>query len=423
MGHFRVKTFMSLKQFHIFSILFPWHLLFGAWLLGALIFGVPVTANSQQGRSASKVEVAPVVEEMLTPAVNIDARIVISKDRAVTAPNQGIVRFESWQVGDRVEKGAVLAIQDSRDMTHQLELLRLDLALISDHLDEISSQLNFETSLLALAEDQLALQQDKLERLTALATENIITKDRMDEAMRTHLAARQVVIGHRQMISKLEADFEQSSHNASRTNLLIADLLADIKAATLIAPMSGQLVAVPQFDAQYFREGEMIAKIRTATDYELEADVPITWLRYLRQADVISGTDADGQGLTVVLRSELPEENARTATRPVRFHITSPLSSAMMADAAQVQLHLPAADQQLVMTIPVDAIIPKGDGAVVFVAQDNKAIRTDIRIGETFGDKIVVKSGLSLGQYVISKGNEGLRDGADITIISGGDAG
>jgi len=77
----------------------------------------------------------------------------------------------------------------------------------------------------------------------------------------------------------------------------------------------------------------------------------------------------------------------------------------------------------LVTTIPVDAIIPKGDGAVVFVAQDNKAIRTEIRIGEAFGDKIIVKTGLSLGQQVISKGNEGLRDGAEITIVSGGDEG
>jgi len=149
----------------------------------------------------------------------------------------------------------------------------------------------------------------------------------------------------------------------------------------------------------------------------------IKWLRYLRQASVIYGTDADGQALTAILRSELPEENARTASRPVRFRITSVLTAAMMADAAQVQLNLPVADQQLVTTIPVDAIIPKGDGAVVFVAQDNKAIRTEIRIGEAFGDKIIVKTGLSLGQQVISKGNEGLRDGAEITIVSGGDEG
>ena len=428
-----VKTFMSLKQFRSYSPKASGHQTvlvnclsnpsIGVLLMVLLAFGFPPTAHSQQGRSASKVEVAYVTEEMLTPTVNIDARIVISQDRAVTAPNDGIVRFESGQIGDVVAKGDVLATQDSKDMVHQLELLRLDLTQTKDHLDEISSQLAFEKTLLALAEDQLALQQDKLERLTTLANEQIIPKDRIDEAMRTHLAARQVLISHRQKISKLEADLEQSNHNKSRTDLLIKDLLADIKAATLVAPVSGQLVALPQFDAQYFRKGEMIANIRTTTDYELEADVPIKWLRYLRQASVIYGTDADGQALTAILRSELPEENARTASRPVRFRITSVLTAAMMADAAQVQLNLPVADQQLVTTIPVDAIIPKGDGAVVFVAQDNKAIRTEIRIGEAFGDKIIVKTGLSLGQQVISKGNEGLRDGAEITIVSGGDEG
>jgi multidrug efflux pump subunit AcrA (membrane-fusion protein) len=95
----------------------------------------------------------------------------------------------------------------------------------------------------------------------------------------------------------------------------------------------------------------------------------------------------------------------------------------MMADAAQVQLNIPVADQRLVMTIPVDAMIPKGFGAVVFVVEDNKAILTEITIGEVFGDKIIVKSGLNPGQNIISKGNEGLRDGAEIMIISGGDEG
>jgi multidrug efflux pump subunit AcrA (membrane-fusion protein) len=433
LGTLRIKALMSLKKLLYFPISVSGHVIdlppyrikavFVAICFVILAFAFPITANSQQGRSASKVEVAMVTEEMLTPSVDIEARIVIGQERAVTAPIDGIVRFKNWQVGDRVEKGAVLAIQDSGDMAHQLNLLQLDLAQTIDTFDEISSQLEFEKSLLVLAEQQLALQQDKLNRLTTLANEQIIPKDRMDEAMRTHLAARQILINQRQNISKLEADLDQSNHKKTRTDLLIKDILADIKAATLVAPVTGQLVALPQFDAQYFREGEMITKIRTVNDYELEADVPITWLPYLRQAGVISGTDAEGQVLTAVLRSELPEENQRTSTRPVRFRITSPLSLAMMADAAQVQLNIPVADQRLVMTIPVDAMIPKGFGAVVFVVEDNKAILTEITIGEVFGDKIIVKSGLNPGQNIISKGNEGLRDGAEIMIISGGDEG
>ena len=118
------------------------------------------------------------------------------------------------------------------------------------------------------------------------------------------------------------------------------------------------------------------------------------------------------------MRAELAAENQRTATRPVRFDITSALSNALKAEGARVRLSIPSGPQTQSVTISVDAIIPYLDRAVIFTAEDGKAVRREVRIGASQGNRVAVVSGLEAGQRVITKGNEGLKDGSAITIVS-----
>ena len=89
----------------------------------------------------------------------------------------------------------------------------------------------------------------------------------------------------------------------------------------------------------------------------------------------------------------------------------------MMADQARVRVNIPASDQQAVVTIPSDAIIPDADGVYVFVIKDDKVFRRNIAIGATIADRIVIKTGLTIGEKIVTKGNEGLRDGMAVEIV------
>ena len=83
-----------------------------------------------------------------------------------------------------------------------------------------------------------------------------------------------------------------------------------------------------------------------------------------------------------------------------------------------MRLSIPSGPQTQSVTISVDAIIPYLDRAIIFIAEDGKAVRREVRIGASKDNRVAVMNGLEAGQIVITKGNEGLKDGSAITIVS-----
>lgn len=380
-----------------------------------VLFHSPVWA--QYGQSAPKVEIAEVISAALSPQNTIDGRIVASHDLAIVTAMAGVVKLASWREGDMVEKGDLIAEQDTVKMVMTLDRLLLQKTETDQLIFQTRTALDFERTLLDLAREQTGLQKARLDRLTELAAENVIPKDRLDEAVRAHLQAKQAEVNAQKTMARLESDLIQAQIKSEMIAVEMADARADIASARLIAPASGQLVSLVALDARYFKKGEMIAQIRSDQSYEIEVDIPVALLSFLRQVKTISGYDASGETLMAVLRSEIPEENQKTGTRPVRFTIKSDITPAMMADQARVKLNIPLSDQQPVMTIPSDAIIPYADGVFVFIVTEDKVFRRNITIGETIADRIVITGGLNTGDHVVTKGNEGLRDGMAVTVI------
>lgn len=384
-------------------------------LLLFFVLASPVAA--QYSQSAPKVEVAEVISDIIAAQNMMEGRIIASQDLAIVTAIDGVVELGSWRDGDFVDKGELIAHQDTTKTQIKHDQLILEQTEAKQLVTQIETSLNFEIDLLALAKEQTVLQQARFERLTELATENIVPKDRLDEALRAYLQARQAEVTFQKNIAKLESDLIQTQIKSQLIAIEIADTKSDIASGRLIAPVAGQLVSVTSLDNQYFRKGEMVAQIRASSGYEIEVDIPISMLEFLRIGKSITGFDATGRELAAVIRSEIPAENQKTNTRPVRFTITSAMTPAMMADQARVRVNIPASDQQAVVTIPSDAIIPDTDGVYVFVIEDDKVLRRNIAIGATIADRIVIKTGLTIGEQIVTKGNEGLRDGMVVEIV------
>lgn len=383
----------------------------------SLHISVATSVWAQYGQSAPKIEIAVVTSTALSPQNSIDGRIVAGHDLAIVAAIDGVVTLGAWREGDVVGKNDLIAEQDTAKIAMALDRLLLQQAETEQLIRQIRTALDFERALLDLAIEQTILQKARRDRLTELAAENVIPKDRLDEALRTYLQSRQAEIQAQKTLAKLESDLVQTQIKSELIAVEIADARADIQSARLIAPASGQLASMTAIDTGYFRQGEMIAQLRSPESYEIEVDVPVALLGFLRQIKTISGSDATGADLTASFRSEIPQENQKTGTRPVRFTIISDLTPAMMADQARVRLNIPVSDQQPVITIPSDAIIPYADGVYVFVVTEDQVFRRNIKIGTTVADRIVVTDGLTAGEQIVTKGNEGLRDGMTVTIV------
>ena len=377
----------------------------------------PAMAQSKGPRD-SKVEVETAERAMMASFIGIEAQIVAASSYAVNAPLSAITVLEDLDVGSIVEKGQIIARQNTADLSRKIKRLILSRKSEAIAIAQLTEQAHFEHKLLTNAERQISLQEKVLARVTTLSRQKIIAKEQIDTAEIVLITARQRVIQHQQAIARMGLQIETAQVKQDQYNVDIEEAQADQTAALLRAPEAGQVISVPPSKERYYREGDEVALIRSSGNYEIEADIPVTLLDYLRASDVLNGSDANGQPLRATMRAELAAENQRTATRPVRFDIMSALSNALKAEGARVRLSIPSGPQTQSVTISVDAIIPYLDRAIIFTAEDGKAVRREVRIGASQGNRVAVVSGLEAGQIVITKGNEGLKDGSAITIVS-----
>ena len=235
-----------------------------------------------------------------------------------------------------------------------------------------------------------------------------------ETAQSASLNAAQQVILRKQAVDRLSASLSNTERTIARLELQLSQITDDIKLATYRAPENGLILSLPDYKSGFARQGDVLAKIQGFRGFEVEAEIPSNYLSFLRAAPNVEAVDGQGNAIGLSFRTALPQEDRRTATRPVRFSINGDLPRSATADGARIEVQIPIREAMASLVVPQDAIVPVAGGHVVFVFDEGKAARQIVRLGGSVGDKVIVKSGLSVGERVVIKGNEGLSDGVAI---------
>jgi len=102
------------------------------------------------------------------------------------------------------------------------------------------------------------------------------------------------------------------------------------------------------------------------------------------------------------------------ATDTVIVRATFPNPDGRLIDGQLVRVSVEAGTPKDQVVVPQSALIADQEGTYVFVAQDGHAVVKRIKTGATVGADIVVTSGLTGGEQVITEGLTALRPGAPV---------
>ena len=91
-----------------------------------LLVGTPALSQDYGGRAAA-VETAPAEQEILSRYTDVQGRMVAGTPSAITAVTNGVVNLEPVRIGDMVQKGQLIATQNSKTLHRQLALLEIRL--------------------------------------------------------------------------------------------------------------------------------------------------------------------------------------------------------------------------------------------------------------------------------------------------------
>lgn len=113
---------------------------------------------------------------------------------------------------------------------------------------------------------------------------------------------------------------------------------------------------------------------------------------------------------------DLMNPEAGTANRMFRTKIKIDNADSSLKAGMFAKIQLALGDAKQVLTVPQAAVIQKQGLYYVFTAENNKAIRRQVAIGEVNGDSIQVNSGLQSGEQVIISNVSQLKDGDAVKI-------
>lgn len=342
--------------------------------------------QTKKQRSAG-VRVDAVILEPLTQTMPVLGRFVARESGVVAALMRGPVDSISVAVGDRVKKGDVIA----HLVTARIKAARmLQAALVRERKAQGRT-----------TNVQLTLTQTELKRLASLRKSAAFSRARYDDKLSE-------VARFQSEVSEKEAAIA-----SARAQLHLADI--DLYNAEIRAPYNGVVSRKHTSPGAFLNVGDPVVTLINDEFLEVEADVPSDRLSGLSVGREAAATLESGRALTVTVRAVVPEENALTRTRPVRFTPKFDGGSLDVVAANQsVTVLLPVGSPRDVVSVHKDAVIPRAGESIVFVAQDGKAVRRALQLGDAVGNRFEVLDGLKVGDMVVVRGNERLRPGQDI---------
>ncbi len=323
--------------------------------------------DSVMGFKVVNVGVTTVEPTTFTDFIRITGEVEAYSDVTVSAQEIGVITRFLVAKGDRVRRGQVIARIDSEVLTAQVNEARAAAELAQE-------------------------QHDRRRRLWE------------DEGIGSEIAY-------------LEAK-AQAAVQAARLTTLEARL-----ARTAIrSPVAGI------FDEKFLEAGEMavlgapVVRVVAIDRLKINGGVPERFAPWVQRNDraVITFDILPGREVEGAIGYVGSSVDDRSRTFPVEIVIDNPdgiLKPQMVANVQLERLNLTD-----VIVVPQEVVLRTELGYQVFVAKDRDgttfAVARPVKLGPGYGDRVVIESGLEIGDRLITVGAQLVDDGSRVSIVS-----
>ena len=216
----------------------------------------------------------------------------------------------------------------------------------------------------------------------------------------------------------------------------LADAEADLAAAQAAKAAAGAMAARSVVRATF--DGIVAKRSHNPGDL-IEATASDAVLRVVdpRRVEVIASVPiADALGIAVGAPARIVDASASagdsslkvvaqpaavqpgTATVAVRLAFAKPTRYPV---GAPVQVGIETDTHKNVVLVPASAIVREGEETAVFAVENQTAKRREVKTGIESGNRVEIVSGINTGEMVITSGQNGLPDGAKVTLAARGE--
>ena len=218
------------------------------------------------------------------------------------------------------------------------------------------------------------------------------------------VAARKEVEDAAKDLADAEADLKGAQAGASAAQILANRSVVRATFDGVVARRShnaGDVVEAASSDA--------VLRVVDPRRLEVVASVPVADAAAIKPGASARIVGA-GQALKVASRPVAVQEGSVTVA--IRLAFTGAASYPV---GAPVEVEIDRETHKDVVLVPAPAVVREGGETAVFVVAGNKASRRPVTLGLESSERAEIASGVTAGETVITTGQNGLPDGADVT--------
>ena len=343
--------------------------------LMVLILAVAVARAGHAEKSPEHSEpLRPVVSQIAGETVDsardyvgiVSARVEVD----LGFPVSGTIATRTVGLGDPVRQGDILAQLDPESLEAGVWAARAGVVV---------------------ATHQLASERDTMERERTLVERGVESQSRLEDAERAHAAA--------------SARLAQAQAALKRAE----DLL---NAATLYAPFDGVITSVLVEAGTAVSTGQAVVRLAGTEDREVVIDLSEAELAALPRNSEFEAKLLAVRDTVAAIRLESidPVADSQTRTRRAHFSLVDPPPAFRIGALVRV---LPPRNGSRAIVIPISAILNHKDGPHVWLVSrpDGMVRRAPVTLGQDLGNRVLITSGIDMGQEVIVKGINSIKDG------------
>ncbi len=249
-------------------------------------------------------------------------------------------------------------------------------------------------------------------------------------SLRQRLAEAEAVHRHREamhqraerLLAKKSITEQQYLDAVTERDVAVAQLETvqlELAKSRIAAPWSGT-VAVKRVEVgDYVVPGQPVVELLDVRRLKVRAPAPASDVPYLRRGlaaevrlDIYPGEVFHGE--IARLAAELA-----AAARTLDVDVEIPNSDGRLRPGMFARLEFPRRTLQDAVLIPLAAVVELEDERVVYVVEDERAVRRTVELGAVLGGEVVIASGLAAGEQLIVEGQQQVSPGQRVARSSG----
>jgi HlyD family secretion protein len=369
--------------------------------------------------SASRLQIATVERGAFVRDIAADGRVVAAVSPTLYARAGGAVVLQV-HAGDKVEKGQVLAVIASPELTNKLAQEQNNEDAMQVAYEQAKIDANQQRAKLQEAYDNARIDEQSaardLKRYQIVFKKGAVSQLDVDRHKDT-LEKAQIQLRHAKSNlgmddSSLALEVKAKKLAYERQKLLVADLKRQVDELNVRSPVNGQ---VGQLFIAQTATVPKDAKLLTVVDLsalEVQVNVPESFARDLAAGmpAVISGNGRDWKGAVSAISPEVV--NGEVVAR-VRFEGDKPRQ---LRQNQRLSVRILLDKRENVLTVARGSFADESGGRYAYVVRDGIAYKTPVTLGPSSIDKVEILQGLKEGDKVVISGTDSFNGAAKVAI-------